>query len=71
MDSMDQLLERLLRQAHLFDDPAAYEAGVLDAVEAVQAGGAVPDPIAVERSMRQHPASAVRRDLRPIEGSVA
>lgn len=27
--------DRLLAQAHLFDDPAAYRAGVLDALEAV------------------------------------
>ncbi|TVR33853.1 MAG: hypothetical protein EA388_10075 [Nitriliruptor sp.] len=68
---MDHLLQRLLRQAHLFDDPAAYEAGVLDALEAVQADGAAPDADAVATSKRQHPASAVRRDLRPVEGSVA
>lgn len=68
---MDHLLQGLLRQAHLFDDPAAYEAGVLDAIEAVRAHGAAPDADAVSASKRQHPASAVRRDLRPVEGSVA
>lgn len=68
---MDHLLQRLLRQAHLFDDPAAYEAGVLDAIEAVQACDTAFDTEAVAASKRQHPASAVRRDLRPIEGTVA
>ena len=68
---MDHLLQRLLRQAHLFDDPAAYEAGVLDAIEAVQAHGVARDADAVAMSKRQHPASAVRRELRPVEGSVA
>jgi hypothetical protein len=68
---MDPLLQRLLRQAHLFDDPAAYEAGVMDAFEAVRVRAAAHDPVAVERSMREHPAAAVRRDLRSIEGSVA
>jgi hypothetical protein len=33
--SEDHLLARLLRRAHLFDDPAAYEAGVRDALELV------------------------------------
>jgi hypothetical protein len=32
---MESLLERLLRQAHLFDDPGVYEAGVRDAFEAL------------------------------------
>jgi hypothetical protein len=32
---MDETIERLLRQSHLFDDPAAYEAGVRDALDAV------------------------------------
>jgi hypothetical protein len=32
---MDAMLERLLRQAHLFDDPGIYEAGVRDAFEAL------------------------------------
>lgn len=32
-DAMDVLLRRLLDQAYLFDDPAAYEAGVRDALE--------------------------------------
>jgi hypothetical protein len=31
----DAALHRLLAQAYLFDDPAAYEAGVRDAVEAL------------------------------------
>ena len=30
---MEPLLDRLLRQAYLFDDPEAYEAGVRDAYE--------------------------------------
>lgn len=30
---MDPLLDRLLSQAYLFDDPSAYEAGVRDAYE--------------------------------------
>jgi len=70
---MDHLLQRLLRQAYLFDDPAAYEAGVLAAMEAVRACGSAldTDTDAVAASKRQHPASAVRRDLRPVEGSVA
>lgn len=34
---MEATLRRLLAQAHLFDDPTAYEAGVRDALEAVAA----------------------------------
>lgn len=34
------LIERLLRQAHLFDDPAAYAAGVHDTVQALRTAGA-------------------------------
>jgi hypothetical protein len=30
---LDQLRERLLAKAYLFDDPAAYEAGVRDALD--------------------------------------
>ena len=30
-------IERLLLRAHLFDDPSAYEAGVRDAVEVLEA----------------------------------
>jgi hypothetical protein len=30
-------IERLLRQSHVFDDPATYEAGVRDALEAIAA----------------------------------
>jgi hypothetical protein len=33
---MDAMLERLLRQAHLFDDPRTYEAGVRDAFAALE-----------------------------------
>lgn len=68
---MDHLLQRLLRQAHLFDDPAAYEAGVLDAIEAIRARDSALAADAVTASMRQHPASGGRRDLHPVEGSVA
>jgi hypothetical protein len=32
---LDQLCERLLAKAYLFDDPSAYEAGVRDALEQV------------------------------------
>jgi hypothetical protein len=32
---MDQTIQRLLAQAHLFDDPSAYEAGVRDALKAL------------------------------------
>jgi hypothetical protein len=32
---VDDVLEQLLRQAYLFDDPRAYEAGVRDALAAV------------------------------------
>lgn len=34
---MDQLHRQLTRRAHLFDDAAAYEAGVRDALAAVAA----------------------------------
>lgn len=34
---METVLDRLLAQAYLFDDPGAYEAGVRDAVDAIAA----------------------------------
>lgn len=34
---MDLVMRRLLAQAHLFDDPSAYEAGVRDALDVLQA----------------------------------
>lgn len=34
---MDETIQRLLCQAHLFEDPSAYEAGVRDALEALDA----------------------------------
>jgi hypothetical protein len=38
--TVETVLERLLRQAYLFDDPLAYEAGVRDAIaELVAASG--------------------------------
>jgi hypothetical protein len=61
-----QLLRRLLRRAHLFDDPAAYEAGVRDALELIDRelldpgvvgidGGALPgdEPGAVAEADRR------------------
>lgn len=39
---MTEILTRLLRQADLFDDPAAYEAGVYDTFAALTDAGAVP-----------------------------
>ncbi len=32
-------IERLLSQSHVFDDPRTYEAGVRDALEAIDATG--------------------------------
>jgi hypothetical protein len=32
-DDLERLRHRLLTRAHLFDDPAAYEAGVREALE--------------------------------------
>ena len=48
------MIERLLRQAHLFDDPGAYVAGVRDAVDALVATGALPEAVAgqVEEAAR-------------------
>ena len=40
---MDLLLERLLSQAYLFDDPVAYEAGVRDAFELLATHGSRAD----------------------------
>lgn len=38
MDTLpDQVVRRLLSQSFLFDDPASYEAGVRDALEAINA----------------------------------
>jgi hypothetical protein len=36
---MTTMIDRLLRRSHLFDDPSAYEAGVLDAIEALERAG--------------------------------
>jgi hypothetical protein len=43
---MDLLLQGLLRQAYLFDDPSAYEAGVRDAFEALTTAAAQADEVA-------------------------
>jgi hypothetical protein len=40
---LDRLRDRLLARAHLFDDPAAYEAGVREALE-LTVGGAGSEP---------------------------
>jgi hypothetical protein len=34
-EDIERLRAKLLRQRHLFDDPAAYAAGVLDALDAL------------------------------------
>ena len=65
---MDAVLDRLLSQAYLFDDPGAYEAGVRDALEAATARsekGRIAD------SMREHPSTGVSRRLRSAEHSAA
>lgn len=67
---MDTVLERLVDQAYLFDDPGAYEAGVRDAVEAIEAS-ADAQTARVAASMRQHPASGGARRLRSVEHSAA
>jgi hypothetical protein len=50
-DDLERLRHRLLARAHLFDDPAAYEAGVREALElaAGVAGSAAP-PAAIADS---------------------
>lgn len=40
---MQDVLEQLMRQAYLFDDPRTYQAGVQDAVEALQRRGVLLD----------------------------
>lgn len=54
------VLERLLDQAHLFDDPVAYEAGVRDAIEALEVAATHDEDPRVARSKRAHPSSAAR-----------
>lgn len=79
---MDRLHRQLVRRAHLFDDAAAYEAGVRDALAAVAAaeasGDGGPWPAAsdaadeqarVAAAMRVHPAAGTGR-LRGVGGSV-
>ncbi|MTV26147.1 hypothetical protein FTX61_12120 [Nitriliruptoraceae bacterium ZYF776] len=41
--TVEPLLERLLNQAYLFDDPGAYEAGVRDAFAALADAAHEPD----------------------------
>jgi hypothetical protein len=43
---VDQVLDRLLGRAFLFDDPSAYEAGVREAVELLGAADAGRAPAA-------------------------
>ncbi|MCC5948317.1 MAG: hypothetical protein JJT89_07650 [Nitriliruptoraceae bacterium] len=38
----ERLIARLIDQAYLFDDPAAYEAGVRDAVQLLRSSAAHP-----------------------------
>jgi hypothetical protein len=50
-DDLERLRHRLLTRAHLFDDPAAYEAGVREALElAVGGGRSEPAPAAIAES---------------------
>ncbi len=66
---MDAVLDRLLQQAYLFDDPAAYEAGVRDAVEAIDARDeAVDEPR--RAAMAEHPAAGVRPRLQAVEPTI-
>lgn len=65
---MDAVLDRLLSQAYLFDDPGAYEAGVRDAIEAATAR---TDPAHIADSMRDHPSAGVARRLRSVEHPAA
>ncbi len=65
---MDAVLGRLLSQAYLFDDPAAYEAGVRDAIEATTARA---DATRIADGMRDHPSAGAPRRLRSVEHSAA
>lgn len=49
--TVQPLVDTLLEQAYLFDDPGAYRAGVLDAIDAL---GASPGSGTIER----HPEAA-------------
>lgn len=79
---MDQLRRQLMRRAHLFDDPAAYEAGVRDALAALGTEHASGEQVALHvagadaggdqarrtAAMRAHPAAGTR-PLRAVGGS--
>ena len=58
---METILDRLLAQAYLFDDPDAYEAGVRDATEAITAEAA-----RIAAGKRAHPASAPSSPLHAV-----
>jgi len=61
---MDTTVERLLRQAYLFDDPSAYRAGVEDAAAAVRdllRSGPTPTPQMRAVTPRRPARQAVRR----------
>lgn len=83
---MTVTIDRLLHQAHLFEDPEAYEAGVRDAVEALRAladspstGGGdraaaaerLGDPDRTSTELRFPPELVVRESTAPPPPGVA
>jgi len=59
---VEAILDRLLAQAYLFDDPGAYEAGVRDATEAI-----IAEAERTAAGKRAHPASGPPQLLRAVD----
>jgi len=66
---VERILDRLLTQAYLFDDPSAYEAGVRDAAEAIAA--ATDEQARIVAGKLAHPASGSTPRLQAVGGSAA
>jgi hypothetical protein len=67
---VDPVLDRLLEQSYLFDDPGAYEAGVRDAFD-VLAASRTEDERRVLEAKQAHPSAGGAHHLRPVREGVA
>lgn len=47
---METMLEKLLRQSYLFDDPRTYQAGVEDALAAIRSLGMLSEQVEESRT---------------------
>jgi hypothetical protein len=68
---VDTVIDRLLSQSYLFDDPSAYEAGVRDAFDVLAAPLDAEDQRRIVEAMQAHPSAGPSQRLRAVRSHSA